>query len=87
MAEIAVFQGRVNEAETILLHNKNYALALEICLRLHSWERALEIAKSSPVDADVRLVMAKRKEYLISLKCDEYLAAYMQLTNGYDNHH
>lgn len=85
MAEIAVFQGRVTEAETILLHNKNVALALDICLRLHRWERALEIARASTNKSDVPMVLAKRKEYLRSLNCSEYVGAFQQLTNGNGN--
>lgn len=86
MAEIAVFQGRVTEAETILLHNKNYALAMDICLRLHRWERALEIAKSSPNKSDIQLILSKRKEYLMALNCNEYSGVFIQCTNGDSGH-
>lgn len=81
MAEIAVFQGRISEAETILLHNKNYDLVLEICLRLHRWERALEIAKNSPKSTHVDLVLSKRGKYLTALNCDEYVNSYLKMTN------
>lgn len=86
MAEIAVFQGRINEAETILLHNKNYALAMEICLRLHRWERALEIAKSSSTPTDIQSIQSKRKQYLAALNCAEYIDSYKTLmqVNGND---
>lgn len=81
MAEIAVFQGRISEAETILLHNKNYDLVLEICLRLHRWERALEIAKISPKSTHVDLVLSKRGKYLTALNCNEYVNSYLKMTN------
>lgn len=86
MAEIAVFQGRINEAETILLHNKNFKLALEICLRLHRWERALEIAKSSSNPSDLQSILLKRKQYLAALNCPEYIDAYKRMSqvNGFD---
>lgn len=82
MAEIAIFQGRVTEAETILLHNKNYELALNICLRLHRWERALEIAKSSGNPMDVQLILTKRKQYLIALNCTEYIGVFLKMSGN-----
>lgn len=82
MAEIAVFQGRITEAETILLHNRNYELALIICLRLHRWERALEIAKSTGNPMDVQDLLAKRKQYLIALNCTEYVGAYLKMSGN-----
>lgn len=39
MAEMSVMMGRCNEAETILLHNGRIREAIELCVRMHRWER------------------------------------------------
>lgn len=39
MAEMSVMMGRCNEAETILLHNGKFREAIELCVRMHRWER------------------------------------------------
>lgn len=39
MAEMSVMMGRLNEAETILLHNGKIREAIELCVRMHRWER------------------------------------------------
>lgn len=47
MAEMSVMMGRCNEAETILLHNGKIREAIELCVRMHRWERVYVFSKCS----------------------------------------
>lgn len=78
MAEMSVMMGRSNEAETILLHNSKISEAVELCVRMHRWERALDIAKSNDKQSDVDSVLAQRKKYLNELNRPEYLDAFLK---------
>lgn len=69
MAENSIMMGRAIEAETILLHNKNIFEAIEMFMRLHQWERALNIAQDAK---DVEQVLGERKKYLKALDREEY---------------
>lgn len=69
MAENSIMMGRAIEAETILLHNKNIFEAVEMFMRLHQWERALNIAQDAK---DVEQVLGERKKYLKALDREEY---------------
>lgn len=70
MAENAVMNGaRIEEAETILLHNRKITEAIQFCMRLHRWSRALEIADKN--GTDVRLVLKERAKYLSALQKTE----------------
>lgn len=70
MAENAVMNGgRIEEAETILLHNRKIPEAIQFCLRLHRWNKALEIAEKHSKDVD--LVLQERVKYLQALNRDE----------------
>lgn len=63
--------GRLIEAETILLHNKKFSEAVALCLRMHNWRRALEVAqKHEPELLDK--VLEERRRYLKSLQRDEW---------------
>lgn len=70
MAENSVLNGRVTEAEVILLNNKKIHEAIRLCIRMHHWEKALEIAQREGVDVD--LVTTERKKYLTALGKDEW---------------
>lgn len=70
MAENAVMNGaRIEEAETILLHNRKITEAIQFCMRLHRWNRALDIADKNSVD--VKLVLQERAKYLSALQKTE----------------
>lgn len=78
MAEMSVMMGRSNEAETILLHNNKSREAIQLCVRMHRWERALDVAKSQKSQSDLDWVHHQRKKYLLALKRDEYLPSFLQ---------
>ena len=65
------------EAETILLHNKNFEEAVEMFLRLHQWERALDLAQQHKLD--VETILDKRKKYLAVLGKDEFSVKFLKL--------
>lgn len=70
MAENAVMNGaRIEEAETILLHNRKITEAIQFCMRLHRWNRALDVADKNGVD--VKLVLTERSKYLTALQKTE----------------
>jgi intraflagellar transport protein 80 len=70
MAENAIMNGaRIEEAETILLHNRKITEAIQFCMRLHRWSRALEIADKN--STDVKLVLKERIKYLEALQKTE----------------
>lgn len=69
MAENALMNGAREEAETILLHNKKIGEAIQFCMRLHRWSRALEIAEKN--STDVKLVLSERAKYLKALNRTE----------------
>lgn len=78
MAENAVMNGaRIEEAETILLHNRKISEAIQFCLRLHRWNKALEIAEKHSKDVD--LVLQERVKYLQALNRDETDADFARL--------
>lgn len=70
MAENAIMNGaRIEEAETILLHNRKISEAIQFCLRLHRWQRALEIAVKN--STDLKLVLEERIKYMEALQKTE----------------
>lgn len=73
MAEISVMMGRSNEAETILLHNNKISEAIELCVRMHRWERALDIAKTHKNHTGLEFVLRQRKKYMTAIDREEYL--------------
>lgn len=78
MAELSVMRGRSSEAETILLHNNKISEAVELCVRMHRWERALDIAKSNDRKFDLESVLIQRRKYLNALNRPEYLEVFMK---------
>lgn len=70
MAENSIMMGRIIEAETILLHNRKISEAILLCLRMHRWERALDIAETNNINIDV--VLEERKKYLKALEKMEF---------------
>lgn len=82
MAEMSVMMGRSNEAETILLHNNKISEAIQLCVRMHRWERALDIAQSQKNQSnDLNLVLNQRKKYLKALNRSEYLESFKKFEN------
>lgn len=66
MAENALkSSSRFEEAETILLHNRKIDEAIEFCMRLHRWSRALDIAEKNTTDLE--RVLKEREKYLMAL--------------------
>lgn len=76
MAENSVMMGRITEAETILVHNKNIPEAVELLIRLHQWERALAIAESHPTQLE--RILTERQKYLQALGKEEYSEKFLQ---------
>ncbi|XP_058819014.1 intraflagellar transport protein 80 homolog [Topomyia yanbarensis] len=77
MAENSIMNGRTQEAEIILLHNKKIPEAILFCLRMHRWSRALEIAQKNETDVD--LVLKERKKYLFALGREEHDPHFLKL--------
>ncbi|XP_067623004.1 intraflagellar transport protein 80 homolog isoform X2 [Eurosta solidaginis] len=71
MAENSLMLGRLVEAETILLHNKKFTEAIALCLRMHNWRRALEVAQNYQPEL-LDKVLEKRRKYLKALQRDEW---------------
>lgn len=80
MAETSVMMGRSNEAETILLHNNKVSEAIRLCVRMHRWERALDIAISQ-TSSDPKWVLSEREKYLKALNRNEYLEIFLKHSN------
>lgn len=79
MAEISVMMGRSNEAETILLHNNKVNEAIQLCVRMHRWERALDVSKTQKDKSDLEWVLQQRKKYLNAINREEYLPTFKQI--------
>ncbi|CAD7079958.1 unnamed protein product [Hermetia illucens] len=77
MAENSLMMGRLVEAETLLLHNKKYKEAMNLCIRMHNWDRALDIAKKNNVEMD--LILGERKKYLMALGREENNEKFLEL--------
>lgn len=80
MAETSIMLGRIREAETILLHNKNPTEVILMYLRMHQYERALDIANAHKIEYD--LVMKERQNYLNALGKEEYNQKFLKLNNN-----
>lgn len=70
--------GRLSEAETILTNNKKYVEAVELLLRLHNYDRALEIAEQHQVGLEH--VLKERKLYLEALGRNEFSPKYLKFS-------
>uniref|UniRef100_A0A182JPQ0 Reticulocalbin-3 n=1 Tax=Anopheles christyi TaxID=43041 RepID=A0A182JPQ0_9DIPT len=53
MAENSIMNGRIQEAEIILMHNKRIPEAIRFCLRMHRWNKALEVALKHGIDVEM----------------------------------
>lgn len=83
MAENILLNGaRIEEAETILLHNQKIGEAIQFCMRLNRWSRALDIAEKNATD--VKLVLKERAKYLKALNKAETDNHYIILNENYD---
>ncbi|XP_017489923.1 PREDICTED: intraflagellar transport protein 80 homolog [Rhagoletis zephyria] len=76
MAENSLMLGRLIEAETILLHNKKFTEAVALCLRMHNWHRALEVAQKHEPEL-LEKVLEQRRKYLKALQRDEWDAVFL----------
>jgi intraflagellar transport protein 80 len=77
MAENSLMNGRIQEAEIILLHNKKIHEAILLCLRMHRWDKALDIAVKNEQDLD--LVFNEREKFLQALGKEEYDQKFLSL--------
>lgn len=80
MAETSIMMGRIREAETIFLHNKKPTEVVNMYLRMHQYEHALDIVNAHKIDCD--FVLQERKRYLQALGKEEYNAKFLQLNNN-----
>jgi intraflagellar transport protein 80 len=84
MAENAIMNGtRIEEAETILLHNKKISEAIQFCIRLHRWNRALDIAEKNSTDLNV--VLRERKKYLTALQKAESDPDFIKINKTFES--
>lgn len=79
LAEISVMIGQSNDAENRLLQNNKISEAIQLCVRMHRWERALDVAKSQKDNTDLSWVLQQRKKYLNAINRDEYLQPFKQI--------
>lgn len=77
LAESSVMNCRITEAEVVLLHNKKITEAIALCIRMHKWERALEIGQK--YETDIAFVMTERKKYLSVLDREENNVKFMSV--------
>uniref|UniRef100_A0A336MI21 CSON001587 protein n=1 Tax=Culicoides sonorensis TaxID=179676 RepID=A0A336MI21_CULSO len=85
MAENSVVNGRTTEAEVILMNNRRIKEAVEFCIRMHRWERALEIAQKYSDGELTEHVQTERIKYLLALSKDEWIQGFLTLSGGISN--
>lgn len=78
MAENSLMMGRLVEAETILIHNRKYEEAIGLCLRMHNWRKALEIAQKHETKL-LDLILQQRKKYIKALGREEWDTLFLSL--------
>lgn len=83
MAEISIMNGRITEAELLLVHNKKIKEAIQLCIRMHSWERALDIAKKQDQPEYVEMVLSERKKFLAALDITEWLQPFLSHVSSF----
>lgn len=71
--------GRLTEAETILTNNKRYSEAVELLLRLHNYDRALEIAEQHQVGLEK--VLTERRLYIEALGRKEFSQKFLKFSD------
>lgn len=76
LAEKCVMMGRLGEAETLLTNNKKYEEAVDLLLRLHNYDRALDIAEQH--QAGVERVLSERKRYIEALGRNEFSPKFLR---------
>ncbi|XP_058449133.1 intraflagellar transport protein 80 homolog [Malaya genurostris] len=77
MAENSIMNGRIQEAEVILLSNNKVSEAISFCLRMHRWSRALDIAQKNKTSLET--VLQERKKYLLALGREEHDPNFLKL--------
>lgn len=83
MAEKSMLNGRISEAEIILLHSKKISEAIFLCIRMHRWERALEIAEKN--NENIEHVLNERKKYMKILDRNENNSKFLNAMKKYNN--
>lgn len=72
--------GRLHEAETIMQHSTgDPAEAIGMFLRLHNWNRALELAQKHP--RELSGVLEQRRKYLTAMGKPEYDGQFLKLNS------
>lgn len=71
--------GRLSEAETILTNSKKYNEVIDLLLRLHNYDRALEIAEQHQVGLEY--VLSERKLYIKALGRNEFSPKFLRFSS------
>lgn len=79
LAEKCVMMGRLGEAETILTNNKKFSEAVDLLLRLHNYDRALDIAEQN--QTGIEHVLSERKRYIEALGRNEFNPKFLRFSN------
>ncbi|XP_063699829.1 intraflagellar transport protein 80 homolog [Culicoides brevitarsis] len=82
MAENSLMNGRTTEAEVILMNNRRIKEAVEFCIRMHRWEKALEIAQKSSDNELFEFVQNERRKYCAALSKEEWIPGFQTLNGG-----
>lgn len=81
VAENSIMNGRFTEAEVILMNNHRIKEAIDFCLRMHRWDRSIELANKSNDNDLINNVLTERKKYLIALGKEEWSTAFLNVGN------
>lgn len=86
LAGIALLSGSVLEAESILLHNSFVYQAINMNVKMHNWNRALELAVKHKTHVDTVLYL--RERYLETIQKEENNGKFSKLkeaVSGFGN--
>lgn len=72
--------GRITEAETILLQNKKFHEAIKLCIRMHNWNKALEIAEKHQID--IEFILNERQKYLKAIDKEETNEKFLKINKN-----
>jgi intraflagellar transport protein 80 len=78
-AELALFCKKFEEAIGILISNKRIYRAIKMCIRMHRWDQALELAVQNKTHIDT--VLAYREQFLKSMRHTESKERFLELAN------
>lgn len=77
-AELALFCKKPEEALGVLLSNKRIFRAIKMCIRMHRWDQALDIALQHKTHVDT--VLAYRDRHLEQMKHAEHNEKFMRVS-------